>query len=208
LKKLTNLLKEEIQILAVFEASPYTVAIPGTSHPDFIDRSKTHGMFSSLMVKQFGKDVECRKYLYNPFYLNTKIGDIKVQGSSNSCGCQILHWKRINELLLTNDEYKKEWNHWIDRACHKWGDDIYGRQRASDDYMTSTVTFFWERWANLNGIDISKNFAWLDIFDYSISSHRCIGGINGIVPGMQEGDTFLTSNGWDNKYLEKNPRTP
>jgi len=193
-------------VLDVFESSPYTIGIPGTSHPDVIDREKTHKFYPSLMIEQFGEDVKAREFMYKPFDLNTKNGIIKVQGASNSCGCQIIHWKRINEFILSDSEYLKTWNYWIDRATFKNDKSPFGRHKASDAFMTSTPTYLWEKWAIKNNIDISKNFAWLDIFDYSISSHRCAGGINGHVNGLQEGDTFLYSNGWKNEYLEKNPR--
>lgn len=192
--------------LAVFEASPYTLMIPGTSHPDFIDRSKTHGSFIDLMKDQFGEDLRSRDYLYKPFTLNTRRGNILVQGGSNSCGCMILHWSRLQSILNENTKFysKKLYWKWMDRAFHKNGSG--DRRYASDAHMSSTLSMFAEMSMIYNGIDTKTNFGCLDICDYSISSHRCFGGINGMVLGLQEGDTFLHSNGWDMKYLKEDPR--
>ena len=193
-------------VLNVFEAAPYTICIPGTSHPDMYDKVKTHTEFPKLMIDQFGEDVAARDYMYEPFDLKTKGGIIKVQGVSNSCGCQIIHWARTKRFLFEELGVEEQYWEWIARACHKWGGEPWGRARASDAHMSGTPTYYWEQWAIKNNIDISENFAWLDICDYSISSHRCIGGINGKVFGFKEGDTFLHSKGWDDKYLITNPR--
>lgn len=192
---------------AVFEASPYTIAIAGCNHPDMYDRNKTHNEFCKLMVDQFGRDLSSRKDLYAPFTLETKQGPIKVQGVSNSCGCQIVHWKRLKEILKSGDNTteiystKCYWEH-MDRAFHKNG--TGSRQFASDAHMSGTLSFFAEKWMEDNSIDITKNFGFLDICDYSISQHVAGGGINGKI--CPEGTTFITTPAWDNKYLTENPR--
>jgi hypothetical protein len=56
----------------------------------------------------------------------------------------------------------------------------------------------------LNNIDLSKNFPFLSICDYSISEHICGGGVNGMI--VPEGQTFVCSPTWNNKYLKENPR--
>jgi glycosyltransferase involved in cell wall biosynthesis len=181
-------------IMAVFAASPHTVAIPGYDHPDMYDQHKLNNTFPEIMKEQFGSDVEARPYFYKPFDLPTSLGNIKVQGVSNSCGCHFLNWKRVNELLLTTHDKNDEFWHWMDRAFHKWG--VTDRSRASDGHISGTLTFLWERWAKLANIDITKNFAWLDICDHSIGQHLCGLGINGHLPGMQEGMTFVGSPHW------------
>lgn len=201
-------------VVATFEASPNTVAIAGTDHPDMYDRSKTHGEFCKLMVDQFGRDLEQREYLYNHFILDTKRGPIKVQGVSNSCGCQIVHWKRLKELFkdlsntggIDNDgidiDYEKLYWSYMDRAFHK--NNTGDRRFASDAHMSGTLSMFAEKLMKLKSIDIARNFGFLSISDYSISSHICGGGINGkIVP---EGYTFIHSPSWNPEFFQKDPR--
>jgi hypothetical protein len=143
--------------------------------------------------------------MYIPFNIDTKNGPIKVQGVSNSCGCNILFWNRLKDILKSSNTWNLYW-HWMERAFHKWGGEPWGRSRASDAHMTGTISYLWEKYAQVIGLDLSKNFAWLDICDYTIAQHVCGGqdSINGkIVP---EGSTFILSPCWKNEYLEKNPR--
>lgn len=188
--------------LDVFEASPNTVAISGTDHPDMYDRVKTHGTFPEIMKECFGEDLQAREHLYKPFTLETKNGPIQVQGVSNSCGCMIINWKRfksiLNDLGATNDYWRR-----MDRAFNK-GITHDTRKNASDGHMSSTITMLGEDYLVQNNVDLSKNFPMLSICDYSISSHICGGGVNGgIVP---EGSTFIISPTWRNEYMEINPR--
>ena len=188
-------------ILAVFEASPWTIAVAGTNHMDMYDDRKTCDTFPTLMKEQFCKDLEQRAYLYKHFNLQTARGDIQVQGVSNSCGCQFVHWGRLKALLAEMDLETRYWQY-LDRAFHKNG--TGERRYASDAHMSGTLTMFAEQHMLRNNIDITKNFGMLSISDYSISSHLCGGGVNGgIVP---EGHTFVYSPTWDAKYLEIDPR--
>lgn len=191
-----NEFMEDIQ--AVFEANPYTIAIPGCNHPDMYDRSKTHGSFCDLMKDQFGKDIDARQFLYSPFTSETKVGPIKVQGASNSCGCLFLHWERLQQFLFKDLGVEQEYWRWMDRGFHKWGNT--NRRYASDAHMSGTLTWYWEQWAKKNNIDISKHFAWLDICDHSIANHLCALGLNGCIPGIQEGQTFVGSPVWPENY--------
>lgn len=197
-------------VLAVFEASPQTIAIAGTDHPDMEDRAKTHGEFCKLMISQFGKDLESRPYLYKPFVLGTSRGDILVEGVSNSCGCQVINWRRLKKILYNGDSVNHSgydtWSywHWMDRAFHKNG--TGDRKHASDAHMSGTLSMFAERYMKDYLIDFTRNFGMLNICDYSISSHICGGhtSINGkIVP---EGQTFIISPSWKNEYLNIDPR--
>ncbi len=194
-------------VIAVFEAAPGTVAIAGCDHPDMDDRNKTHNEFCKLMIDQFGRDLESRPYLYKPFLLQTKRGIIEVEGVSNSCGCQIVNWKRLKKILKDGDssngleEYStgNYWK-WMDRAFHKNG--TGDRRYASDAHMSGTISYFAERYNR----HFDKSFGFLNICDYSISTHICGGetSINGkIVP---EGHTFIISPSWDDKYLQEDPR--
>ena len=201
-------------VRAVFEASPVTLAIAGTDHPDMYDRAKTHTLFPEIMREQFGKDLEAREHLYKPFELKTQVGKVKVQGVSNSCGCLILHWKRLKETIISLEsvgllkpyEYKKR----MDRAFNK-GITHDTRRNAADGHMSGIITMFGEmnmlQTNRNNGAthDLSKDFPMLSICDYSISEHIAGGGVNGgVVP---EGQKFMSSPTWKNEYLQKNPRT-
>lgn len=189
--------------LAVFESSPYTIAIAGTDHPDMYNRFKTHTTFPSIMNECFGKDLESREYLYKPFDLETKLGNIKVQGVSNSCGCMIIHWKRLKEILNLLDLEQDFWKR-MDRAFNK-GITHDTRKNASDGHMSSTISNYGEQYLKSLQQDLSKNFPMLSICDYSISLHVCGGGENGKIVG--EGETFVISPKWDDKYLDINPRS-
>jgi glycosyltransferase involved in cell wall biosynthesis len=191
-------------VVAVFEASPHTVAIAGTDHPDMYDRVKTHTEFPKLMVSQFGEDLKSREHLYDPFDLETSIGKIKVQGVSNSCGCQFVHWGRMKEILKNLNAESEYWDY-MEMAFHKKGSDL-DRRYASDAHMSGTLSKLAEKEMLRKMVDISKNFGFLSICDYSISSHRCGQGINGMVPGIKEGDTFIHSPAWKNEYLSNDPR--
>lgn len=193
---------------AVFEASPLTLALAGTDHPDMYDRAKTHTTFPQIMTEIFGKDLQAREHLYKPFDLDTKAGKVKVQGVSNSCGCMLFHPKRFFETLKSLEnkglvkpyEYKKL----MDRAFNK-GITHDTRKNASDGYMSSIISMFGEMNLISHGVhDLSKDFPFLSICDYSISEHVCGGGVNGMI--VREGETFIHSPTWKQEYLKTYPR--
>lgn len=190
-------------VIAVYKANPYVIGIPGTSHPDMYDRVKTHGEFIRLMENQFGRDIYYRDYTYKPFDLQTERGTIKVQGVTNSCGCSIFFWKRMMDLFSENELDKDYW-FWMERAFHKR--ENLDRKTASDAHMSGTPTFLWEQCMISKNIDFTKNFAWLDICDYSIGNHICGGAdsINGKI--VDEGVTFINSPVWKNEYMVQDPR--
>lgn len=200
-------------VCAVFEASPMTLAIAGTDHPEMYDRSKTHSTYPEIMREQFGKDLQAREHLYKPFELDTKVGKIKVQGVSNSCGCMMLNWKRFKETVVSLEgkgliqpyEYKKR----MDRAFNK-GITHDTRRNASDGHMSSIITMFGEM-NMVSAIEksgathnLSRDFPMLSICDYSISEHICGGGVNGLI--VPEGSTFVLSPTWKAEYLTTYPR--
>lgn len=183
-------------INSVFQAAPNTLAIPGVDHPDMYDEEKKNITFPDLMKEQFGVDVSARDFFYKPFKLDTDRGEIEVQGVSNTCGCHFLHWERTQKFLFDELGAEKEFWHWMDRAFHKWGNT--DRSRASDGHISGTLTYLWEQWAKKKGLDLSKEFCFLDICDASISQHICGGGVNGqIVP---EGQTFVVSPHWPENF--------
>jgi glycosyltransferase involved in cell wall biosynthesis len=196
--------------LAVFEASPYTIGVAGTNHEDFYKSEKTDVVFPQIMKDIFGEDLMGRKYLFKDFILETNRGSVQVRGSSNSCGCMLVHWGRLKKLFKKYPNFAGvgfESLYWktLDRAFHKNG--TGDRKLASDGHMSSLISYFGDKWITWEGLDLTKNFGMLSISDFSISSHRAFGGVNGMVPGLQEGDTFVHSIGWDGKYLEVDPRS-
>lgn len=196
---------------AVFKASPNTIAISAVSHPDMEIFQKTHVEFPKLMIDQFGKDLDSRQDLYKSFYLDTERGKIKVRGVSNACGSIILHWQRLQNILKEGDSIgddcvfntKNFWK-WMNRAFHK--NNTGNRRFASDAHLSGTLSFFSEEYMKYKGIDITKNFGFLDVEDWSLSEHLCAKGINGHLPGYEEGQTFVKSKSWDYKYLDVDPR--
>lgn len=190
--------------IAVLEAAPLTLALSGYSNPDFFDKSKTEEMFPQIIKEDFGVDNCPRELLHKPFVLNTKRGDILVQGTSNSCGTAVINWHNLMEI---NREYPDFWTRVIERACNmqpggnrsNYGDGPFSHGLSYFFYEKHVVkfrsdTFAWE------------NFPWLDICDFSISNHINGGAesINGkIVP---ECATFVSSPKWSDEWLEKDPR--
>lgn len=190
-------------VINVFKNSPHTIAIAGTDHPDMYDRNKTHGIFPEIMKECFGEDLSARNNLYEPFFLN----GIQVQGVSNSCGCMIIHWKRLQNIIQELEKNNKIpiGDYWkrMDRAFNK-NISHDTRKNASDGWMSSTISMYGEMYLKMNNIDISKNFPMLSICDYSISQHVCGGGVNGMI--VPEGSTFVISPKWDDSYIHRNPR--
>lgn len=194
-------------VCAVFEASPYTLAVAGTDHPDMYDRAKTHTTFPEIMTGIFGRDLFSRNSLYQPFDLVTPRGEIKVQGVSNSCGCMILNWKRlrliIQELEDNNIISMRDYKRLMDRAFNK-GITHDTRKNASDGYMSSIVSMYGELFLDLHDVDKSKHFPFLSICDYSVSEHICGGGVNGLI--VREGETFIHAPTWRSEFLVSDPR--
>ena len=194
-------------VIDVFDASPNTLAIAGTDHPDMYDVSKTHSTFPDIMKECFGEDLKSRNYLYIPFDLQTSSGKIQVQGVSNSCGCTMIHWKRLKKVIKKLEDSKKIpyndfWNR-MDRAFNK-GVSHDTRKNASDGWMSSTISKYGEMYLELENLDLKTNFPFLSICDYSISEHICGGGVNGLI--VPEGRTFVHSPKCDSKFLLENPR--
>lgn len=196
--------------MAVFEANPHVIAIPGTSHPDMYDRQKTHELFPRLMMEQFPSDVSGREHMYKPFDLETQRGKIKVQGASNSCGCHMFAWQRFQNILddlnrapampYDKIDYLQSYWNWMDRAFNK--QEGGNRRYASDQHMSCTPTYYWYEWAAQKGLDLTKNFPFLDICDASIANHLCGMGINGMI--VPEGQTFVGSPVWKGETFERN----
>jgi len=194
-------------VVSVFNASENTITIAGTDHPDMYDKNRTHGFFPQIMNDFFGSDLESRKFLYNPFVLKTNNGDIKVQGVSNSCGCLIIHVKRLKKVIKELEEngivpINDFWDR-MNKAFHK-NTNAATRKTVHDGWMSTTLSKYGELYLKYLNQDITKTFPMLSICDYSISEHVCGDGLNGkIVP---EGQTFVNSPSWKNDYLLTNPR--
>lgn len=193
--------------ISVFESSEHTIAIAGTDHPDMYDKNKTHYEFPKIMIELFGQDLESRESLYKSYDLQTKTGKIKVQGVSNSCGCMIIHVKRLkniikdlesNKIVPVNDFWER-----MDKAFHK-KTDPQTRKTVNDGWMSSTISKYGEMHLQFLQKNTIINHPMISICDYSISEHLCGDGLNGkIVP---EGETFINSPSWKTEFLQTNPR--
>jgi glycosyltransferase involved in cell wall biosynthesis len=189
--------------LAVLEAAPNTLALSGYSNPDFFDKSKTEVMFPQIIKEDFGEDICAREFMHNPFVLNTKRGDILVQGTSNSCGTAVVNWDEFMSFLHA---YPEIWEKVIERACNMQAGG--NRQNYGDGPFSHGLSHYFYKWhREMKAPEwFEKNFPWLDICDFSISNHINGGAesINGkIVP---EGSTFVSSPRWNDEYLQKDPR--
>lgn len=191
------------EMLAVLDASPYTLGLSPSSHPDMYQKEKTFQLFPELMKEQFYQDVDSRQFMYSPFDLETKLGQIKCQGISNTCGSHLLDYDRLQKFIFNDLGKEKEFWYWMDRALHKWGNT--DRTRASDQHISCTLSWYGNEYLTKHNIDKSKNFPLLDCCDYSWSEHLCVGGINGMV-NMPIGSTFVHSPAWNPEYLARNPR--
>lgn len=201
------------EALAVLEAKPEAVGLSGYSNPDYYDKSKTEVMFPQIMREDFGTDLAHREFLHKPMDLETKLGKIQIQGTTNCCGTFMLDWTRIQQLVRKFLEIK---NKVFDRCCNK---QIGGNRRFfADGVFTHGLSYYWYLshakknsqpnqltmdFANQNFFE--NEFPWLDICDYSIANHVNGGGnLNGRL--AQEGQSFVSSPKWKNEYLTTNPR--
>lgn len=190
------------EVLDVFENNPYCLAMPGTSHPDYHDQEKIKNLFPNVMKGFLGEDIPERELYFKPFDQTIKNKNFKLQAVSNSCGCFFFNYKRLKETILSDMKVRDEFNEKIFNAIET-DVEINGVKMFDDGKFTSILTYYWSKWANLNSIDTTKNFPWLDICDYSIGNHLCALGVNGKLPGLKEGETFVGSPKWQQEYLNK-----
>lgn len=202
------------EALAVLESKPESVGLSGYSNPDYYDKSKTEIMFPQIMKEDFGTDLAHREFLHKPMILNTKMGKIQIQGTTNCCGTFMLNWERIQKLVNKFPEIKVKV---FDRCCNKQKGG--NRKYFGDGPFTGGLTHYWYLSHTQNNLRpgqivmefirgnfFETEFPWLDICDYSISSHKNACGINGNIPGIREGQTFVESPRWKDTYLNINPR--
>lgn len=183
------------EALAVLEASPDSVGLSGYSNPDYYERSKTDEMFPRIMKEDFGEDKAERKYLHVARLMETKLGKILVQGTTNCCGTFLLNWETISSLVKDFPGIREKV---FDRSCNKQPGG--NRRYFGDGPFTHGLSHYWYK---KHGYETGL-FPWLDICDYSIANHINGDGINGKIVG--EGKTFVGSPKWKDEYLMKNPR--
>ncbi len=189
--------KETIEVL---KASPKTLGISGYSHPDFYINNKINKDYPEAIIREYGSDPCPRELLFKPFSLKTEEGNISVQGTSNSSGCVIVNWHNFMSL---SEEFPDFWDNVLMRAANKYEGN---RKTYGDGPFSHGSCFYWYNSQVAKESDLSKEFAWLDICDYSLSNHICGGedSINGYI--VPEGHTFVSSPKWKNEYLKENPR--
>jgi len=192
-------------VIEMFELFPYTIACPMMDHNDMRLPEKFNHTFKDLMIEYFEKDIAGREYMYNfenPHVIQTSRGPMQYFGVSNSCGAQILHWKRIQEFFFQDLQMQSEYWEILKKGFHE-GED---RSRASDAAMSCVHSGLWDEWAFRNSIDISKNFAYVNILP-SLCYHACSQGLNGQLdpsvfpdgsafPGVNSGTFPQDYNNW------------
>lgn len=80
-----------------------SIGVPGTSHPDFLNKEKCIKMFSEVMNKQFGEDVTNRHAIYNPFFVEGGERISRVQYGTHSCCCFMLAWQKLLRIVDVSD---------------------------------------------------------------------------------------------------------
>ena len=185
----------------VLKARSKTIAISGYCNPDFFNKEKTDVIFPQIIKDDFGSDPCKREFMYKPFDLETESGLIEVQGSSNSCGMSILNWQWIK---FFSEKFPDFWKKVIERSCNKQPGG--NRRYFGDGPFSHGLSWYWYQYYNENKdeVDFSKDFPWLDICDFSISSHKNGMGLNGMI--APEGQTFVESPRWREEFLNGNPR--
>ena len=179
-------------VINIFNANPYCLAIPATSHPDYHSDSQIKDLFPRVMREHLGEDIPERDLYFKSFYQEINNKTYKLQGVTNSCGCFFLNYKLLKTIF--NDEvFGNEFENKLDSSMESI---INGVPMLNDGNFTSTLTYYWSKWAYELGLDMTKNFAWLDMCSNSIGTHKCFGGINGMFPGLKEGDSFVDSPVW------------
>lgn len=184
-----------------FNLCPHTWGCCGCHHNDMLLEYKYYGEFAKLMEIYFGRDIEYRKYYYKPFKVRTPRGEMELLPCTNTCGCQILHFQKINNGIKDLGMEKEFWRS-IYNSFHEKGD----RSVASDGRLSCTITWFFELWAKKNNIDLTRNFAYITPIT-SIGFHACNGGKNGLLnpniflecgdfPGVNSGTFPKNYNAW------------
>lgn len=193
------------EAVEVLEHKPLSLALSLMSNPDYWN-GKQDTLFPQVMIEDFGKDPAKRQFLHKPFTIQTeKYGSILIQTTTNSCGTFICNWQRIKRLL---EKYPDMWEKTFERCFNKPYPDR--RKYAGDGPLTSGLSFYWykdieDRRNACEKINYEFEGPWLDVADFSLSSHVNGGdSLNGyIVPEMQQ---FIFCPNWKNEYSNVNPR--
>lgn len=161
------------EIKDIFEYYPNTLSICGYHHPDTQNPELTFKHFPEITKKFFGKDIDNRDKMYQPFETIINNKKYLLQGVSNHTGCHFINCKVLKEVLKDNLE---DFLNFIT--------DLAAAPGICDGRLCSAYQIYWEKWAKNNNLDMSINFPILDICDYSISNHYgggglCVGGIDG-----------------------------
>ena len=183
------------EALEILKLKPLTCAVSLFSNPDYYNGKQNH-FFSELMIDLFKSDLAKREFLHKPFYIDTKFGKIQIQLTTNACGCCVMNWSRIRDLL---DKYPEMWEKVFLRSCNVGNEKE--RKFASDGHLTSGTSFYWYKDMEdriKNGLEVDYNVMapWLDICDYSVGNHINGGkfSLNGyIIPEMS---SFVSSPKW------------
>lgn len=161
------------EVKDIFEYYSNTLSICGYHHPDTQNPELTFKHFPEITKKFFGKDIDNRNKMYQPFETTINNKKYLLQGVSNHTGCHFINCKILKQIL--KDDLENFLNFITDLAA------AHG---FCDGKLCSAYQIYWEKWAKSNNLDMSINFPILDICDYSISNHYgggglCVEGIDG-----------------------------
>jgi hypothetical protein len=160
--------------LAILETEEESIGICGSSFKEFYEEEKWDTWFKNVTESQFGKDVCNRSLLYSPNVIDTKLGKIKIQYGTHSCGTFILNKKRLFDNL-TIEQLNRFWQI-LDLASEIKNN----RSVINDGMITGGISILWDEFLQkkYNGKEFKKA-AFIDIIDHVIGVHVEGGGING-----------------------------
>jgi hypothetical protein len=144
-------------------------------------------MFKRIIVEDMGEDNVDRENMFKKIEVQYNNTVLEVNGVSNSCGTMYLNWQFCMMLMERYPEMQKKW--W-DRMCNK--QEGGNRRYLADGVLSHGLSYYWSKWAKETGVDTKKFFPILNIRP-SVADHKNALGINGNIPGIQEGQTFVGS---------------
>jgi len=176
-------------ILEVFESEigKKSIGISGYDHPDFYTPERYDKMYRNIIKEDYGSDPVNRTNMFKLFDCTLGNKTLKLSGISNSCGTIYLKWRFTMELMKKYPEMKTTW--WERLANKQPGGN---RKLLADGPLSHGLSYYWSLYAKEQGWDTSKYFPLLNIVP-SVSNHINALGINGNIPGIQEGQTFVGS---------------
>lgn len=154
-----------------------SIAISGYSHYDYYSNTAKQGKYITDIVKYFGKDIDNRQCLFKSFFVNTATRKIKVQGVSHTCGTLFINWENFMKLFNNNNEFLS------------FMPKLTENNLFNDGFFSSLISYKWiQKYKDYIDIDLTKEFAIIDVCDKSLANHIGGAGIN--MRGIEECTTI------------------